>query len=548
MMATYFRAGGLGGVVLVAFSACRSATEIDVVVKTDFPCADLRHVDITVGTLGDDLERNRAITTSSATCIDGYVGKLVVVPQGSNSDEVGIKVVAGFGAKFAEDCVSNGASPPSYGPGCIVQRRALRYLPHTTLTLNVTMYASCDGIACNATETCDNGHCIPALITDSSSCQRSGCSDPILDPIDAGGDATVPPEAGADAGNDAGPSTIAATCGDMSGLQAGSPWPMSGFCPTRRGRSPYVGAQTSTVKWTYPVGVSSDVAIAADGTLYFGGFDGKLHAATPSGATKWSFPTSTAEAVLGSPAIAADGTIYFGAQDHNFYALTPAGAQKWVYPCADVASPPNVGGDGTVYFTSKDHMLHAVDPQGKKRWEVALGGSDLYAQPVLSVDGATLYIADFDGSLYAVTSKAGAPLWSFPTSGLAHTPAVGPDGAIYFGSGDKNLYALNADGTKRWAFLTGAEVGSAPALGENGVVYATSNDGKLYAIDSKGGSMWSYPSGRIVTVAPTVDAAGAVYFMAADGASGGIFVVDAQGPPVLACRFRNRRSRRPAAR
>lgn len=512
-----------------ALLSCRSATEMTVVVTTDFPCDDLHHVDIMIGALGDALEHDRSPTTTSTTCTDGYVGKVVIVPNGSNSDEVGIKIVAGFGTKNAEQCAPDGETPPGYGQGCIVERRALHYLPHTSLTVNVVLYADCDGVACGVTETCNHRRCVPAVIADSSQCAGAGCSDPVVTP---GVDAGPPADTGTPSTDASVPDSIAATCGDMSGLQAGSPWPMSGFCPTRRSRSPYVGAQTAHVKWSFPAPPSSDVAIAADGTIYYGSFDSELHALDsldPLGKEKWFFKTATSDAVLGSPAIAADGTVYFGAQDGNLYAVYPDGRLRWRYACGDVVSAPNVGGDGTIYVSAKNRMVYAVRPDGTKRWAVPVGGSDQYAQPVLSVDGAALYVANFDGRLYTLKAADGSQVRYFETSGLAYPPAVGLDGTIYFGSGDKNVYALNPDGSKKWSRPVGGAVDGPPALGADGVVYAPSDDGKLYTFSSGGTPGWLYDSHRLTTYGPTLGADGTVYLTAADGASGGMYAVDAQG-------------------
>jgi outer membrane protein assembly factor BamB len=525
-------AGGACTIALMAPLAslsCRSATAMTVVVTTDFPCADLRHVDIMVGALGDALEHDRSPTTTSSTCTDGYVGKLVIVPHGSDTDEVGIKIVAGFATRNAEECAPDGETPPGYGQGCIVERRALRYLPHTPLTVNVVLYADCDGVACGVTETCSHRRCVPAVIADPSLCAGAGCSDPVVTP---GLDAGPPADTGAPSTDASIPDSIAATCGDVSGLQAGSPWPMSGFCPTRRSRSPYVGAQTSHVKWGFPAPPSSDVAIAADGTIYYGSYDSELHALDsrdPLGKEKWFFKTATSDAVLGSPAIAADGTVYFGAQDGNLYALYPDGTLRWQYACGDVVSAPNVGGDGTIYVSSKNRMVHAVRPDGSRRWAVPVGGSDQYAQPVLSVDGATLYVANFDGRLYTLKAADGSQVRYFETTVLAYPPAVGPDGTIYFGSGDKKLYALYPDGSQKWARPVGGAIDGPPALGADGVVCAPSDDGKVYAFASSGDAAWIYDSLRLTTYGPTIGGDGTVYFTAADGAGGGIYAVDSRG-------------------
>lgn len=162
--------------------SCRSPTQVTVVVTTDFACTDLRHTTITVGELGDDFERNRPPTSTSSICVEGRVGSLVVIPSGSNSAEIGIKIVGGFATKDADACVPSADTPPRYGSGCIVARRALRFIAHTPLTLPVVLYKACEGIACKVTETCEKGQCVPARIEDPSACAGDpGCTLPSTD-------------------------------------------------------------------------------------------------------------------------------------------------------------------------------------------------------------------------------------------------------------------------------------------------------------------------------------------------------------------------------
>jgi outer membrane protein assembly factor BamB len=55
------------------------------------------------------------------------------------------------------------------------------------------------------------------------------------------------------------------------------------------------------------------------------------------------------------------------------------------------------------------------------------------------------------------------------------------NGVVYVGSGDHNVYALNArTGVKLCTYATGSYVWSAPAV-VNGIVYVGSGDGKVYA-------------------------------------------------------------------
>ena len=77
------------------------------------------------------------------------------------------------------------------------------------------------------------------------------------------------------------------------------------------------------------------------------------------------------------------------------------------------------------------------------------------------------------------------------------SPAIGSDGTVYVGSGDKKLYAINGKtGVKLWEFEIGDLVRSSPAIGSDGTVYVGSWDHKLYAINGKTGvKLWEFETG-----------------------------------------------------
>ncbi|MEI6519941.1 MAG: PQQ-binding-like beta-propeller repeat protein [bacterium] len=89
-----------------------------------------------------------------------------------------------------------------------------------------------------------------------------------------------------------------------------------------------------------------------------------------------------------------------------------------------------------------------------------------------------------------------AQKWAFTTGwNIYSSPALGADGTVYVGSQDKKLYAVNPDGTQRWAFTTGDVVWS-PALGADGTVYVGSFDSnKLYAVNPDGTQRWAFTAG-----------------------------------------------------
>ncbi len=83
--------------------------------------------------------------------------------------------------------------------------------------------------------------------------------------------------------------------------------------------------------------------------------------------------------------------------------------------------------------------------------------------------------------------------WKFKTNGrVISSPAVMQD-AVYVGSTDGSLYAVNrADGTRRWKFDTRGAIASSPAVA-NGVVYIVSGDGNFYAVDAATGKeRWKF--------------------------------------------------------
>ena len=78
--------------------------------------------------------------------------------------------------------------------------------------------------------------------------------------------------------------------------------------------------------------------------------------------------------------------------------------------------------------------------------------------------------------------EPGDKIWSFKTGGWVTSPAIESDGTIYVGSDDNNLYAINPDGSKKWAYATNGVVYSSPAIGSDGTLYFGSDDGYFYAI------------------------------------------------------------------
>jgi eukaryotic-like serine/threonine-protein kinase len=192
---------------------------------------------------------------------------------------------------------------------------------------------------------------------------------------------------------------------------------------------------------------------------------------------------------------------------------------QWAFrtPGPIVTSPAVV--DGVVYIASMSGHLYAIDQQtGKERWNFK-SRMPIASSPAVA-DG-TVYFVSSAGSLVAIDATSGELKWSFANEferkfearGLhgyppaaqtipdawdvfTSSPAVA-NGRVYYGSGDGNVYAVQADsGVLHWKFATGNVVHASPALA-HGVVYIGSWDGNFYAIDAVTGQLkWKFAGGQ----------------------------------------------------
>ena len=307
---------------------------------------------------------------------------------------------------------------------------------------------------------------------------------------------------------------------------ANSPWPKFHHDQFNTGRSPYVGAQTNALKWWFGQGNSvGGPAIAADGTIYIGGFSNNLYALNPTdGSVKWA--SAMGGWVFGSPAIGADGTIYVGCWDNKVYALNPAdGSVKWTHTTGGIVQgSPAIGADGTIYVSSNDWNVNALNPaDGSVKWTCATGG-ELACCPAIGADG-TIYVGTDGKTVHAINPSDGSIKWTRTTSDMVwSSAAVGIDGTVYAGSEDGNIYALNpTDGSIKWTHAidtAGAKLDSSPAIGTDGTVYVGGT--KVYALNpGDGNPKWTYTTGvgtgGEVTSSPAIGGDGTVYIGSLNG-------------------------------
>ena len=166
-----------------------------------------------------------------------------------------------------------------------------------------------------------------------------------------------------------------------------------------------------STKWSFPVDnpIYSSAAIDADGNVYFGTLSsGRLYSVTSAGLQRWIYRGANL-GMSSSPALSPNGrTVYFGGYDGILHAIdTTTGAARWTYRLGNEvrSSSPAVDANGVIYLGCYDGLLYAVNPDGilKRTWAT---GNIIRSSPAIA--GRTLCVGSNDERLYVVDLGAGA--------------------------------------------------------------------------------------------------------------------------------------------
>ena len=275
---------------------------------------------------------------------------------------------------------------------------------------------------------------------------------------------------------------------------------------------------------------------------------------------KWKFHAGGM--LIGSPSLAG-GVVYFGSTLGAFYAVdAESGAQKWKFDAKSrIVSTPAVA-DGVVYFTAYDGNLYALDAaSGSMKWKFATGGERRFtakhlhgAQPAAetmpdpfdsflsspTVWNGAVYFGSGDENVYSVNAATGALNWKFKTGDIVHASPAIADGTMFIGSWDSYFYALDAaTGGEKWKFKTGDDPDTHNQVGiqssaavVDGMVYFGCRDSHLYALDAATGEKkWDFPTNGSWVVASPAVKDGVVYFPTSDSST--LYAVDAQQGKLL---------------
>jgi len=308
-----------------------------------------------------------------------------------------------------------------------------------------------------------------------------------------------------------------------------------------------------TLKWSFEGedGFFSSPAVDEDDTLYISCLDGYLYAVEDwitEGHLKWKLSLNH-HFSLSSPAIGRDGMIYVGSPGFEFFSVYPDGEVNWSYSSRwCIISSPAIDDNNLLYIGSKDHYLYIFEPDSPNPVNFFSSGSFydghfLDSSPAIGADG-TIYIGSdpYGGTgidpvvtptnFWAINPD-GSLKWSFDTEdGVESSPAIGPDGTIYFGSYDSYLYAITDEGTEgklKWKFKTGDQIDGSPTVDGDGIIYFGSRDSTLYALYPDGTVKWTFQAEGGFESSPAIDDSGYLYIGSFDGY---LYAVGTGGPDV----------------
>ena len=177
------------------------------------------------------------------------------------------------------------------------------------------------------------------------------------------------------------------------------------------------------------------------------------------------------------------------------------------------------------YVNNTTESVSLTVTVGNYKWnsvDLNFGGLTGYVKtsnPVFSPDGKTMYIPTSTpaGHLFAIDVVSGEFKWVFAISQITYGGGalVAPDGTIYQcvrNATINNVYAINPNGTQKWAIKLDAAIGAFPALSADGVLYCLTNKSTLYALDASSGAIkWQQSLDGATGSAVAIDKAGNVY-------------------------------------
>jgi len=286
--------------------------------------------------------------------------------------------------------------------------------------------------------------------------------------------------------------------------------------------------------WRAYLAASSKVTpTVADGVVYVGANDGRLHAfQVETGKTLWSVHTGAE--ILAQPLVEGD-RVYVANGLGEVSAFNQTGRKQWTFTAGDAVYSSPVWAAGRVVFGCNDGKLYAVDAAtGQPAWTNAAAAYAIESKPFVA-DGR-IYFGAWDQHIRCVDARDGKLIWKRISEGVRAATAA----HRYYSPGDAMPVVAEdklhvADRNYRLTILdaaTGEPQGvatkvAATGLSEDGLfVYQRRTDGSLVKTDSAGKELWAVPAAMNAIPTAPVEKNGVVYVASATGTMSALAAAD----------------------
>jgi len=267
--------------------------------------------------------------------------------------------------------------------------------------------------------------------------------------------------------------------------------------------------------------------VSDSGTVYVGTKEGEVKAFIDSESgdvrESWVFPAPGSsielEGVYNTPLVVGD-LLYVSAQNGVLYALDKETGtitdKGWRRPEGEPQDlDPLIGGPAydrineLVVVASEDGRLYGYDADtGESIWSPFSAGDKIWSTP--AIRDAVAYFGSHDKNIYAVSLASGREIWSYPTGGVVAGRPLLVNNMVIAGSFDKKLYALDAsDGSLVWEFEANNWFW-AGAVTNGQTIFAPNMNGKIYALDLDGNLEWEHDAGSSIVSRPVLLPSGLV--------------------------------------
>ncbi len=298
-------------------------------------------------------------------------------------------------------------------------------------------------------------------------------------------------------------------------------------------RSRFVGPAAPKLAWARDVGGAIEAQVVAspdETTLYVTTLAGKLVALSRDGAVRWS--VDLGDRAYGTPLVGDDGMVYVGSDSKRFYAVSKSGTIVWKLDVDGEADTSAAMAPGPRIVFAAGSTVYSLALDGTVTWRFA-AKEKVFSSPAITASGLVVFGSQ-DGGGYGVDASGKRVFYIDFGADVDASPAVGDDGAIYWGTDGGDVAKSNERGEVAWRTHVGGFVRGALSIARSGdllvgtygptprVVRVTS-DGALagsLSIQGTGAAEFGVHGG------PLEDEAHALFFGAQDDA---IHVVHADG-------------------